>query len=294
MSDKRKNIFSKPLWRYWNYFHERTKNKNISYDDFFHLIRDEISQNNLFISKEEKMCHILLWDLWYSDAKKEIRHIFFEEKELKDFLLGVKLRYFDEIKQYIFNNGETNKGILLNSKLKSLEEQESKELKFALHVPYENEKNGFAFHIILLANGSFQFLWLHGEKSGCFDEYNYLRGKLDEENLSNLQLAFNVLSYINTYPDCVRKGVPSRFSDAEIKEGYVLEISDTILNNKSLLKTGERKISAHPRSAYFKVLKSDFYKPENRGKMILVRETFINGKAETLLTADNLSKFKKM
>ena len=101
--------------------------------------------------------------------------------------------------------------------------------------------------------------------------------------MSYLRLAVNTIAYMNTFPECIKEGVPE-----EQKEEYSKSIglAEKVIEITEIEKSG-KVIVPHFRRGYFKRLTSDFY-TKKKGQIIFVSETMVKGTSKTVYTADNL------
>ena len=239
------------------------------------------------VPKEQQSVKLQL-DLWHKDYKGEFLHVWFEQKELYDFLQNdVALKDLVSIKHYLADNGDH-----LNEK--DLDDP-SIEFSFiqhdiALHVPCLEE--GYAFSFCLLPDNTITLFFVDDEGAGQINEseYNIAKSRKDEDSKvveRNFRFAVNLLAYMECFPECVREGVPTTNNETEYQtkgRNIRLGISEKVMEDGQ--KGAKRP---HMRKGYFKCLSSDFYK-NKRGQIIFVRETMVKGKSKTVDMSDDEKK----
>lgn len=93
--------------------------------------------------------------MWREDYKGELLHIFFLDKQLRDFLQQTPLSDLDGIKKFLYENGQTEVRYLNFKETKA-----TVMYKFALHLPYESD--GFAFSLSIEDDGSVELYFSIG------------------------------------------------------------------------------------------------------------------------------------
>ncbi len=234
---------------------------------------------------KEQQSVILRLNLWHKDYKGEFLHVWFEQKELYDFLQNdVALKELESIKKYLYANGDhlTEKDLYDPSISYNYVRHD-----IALHVPYLEE--GFAFSFYLLPDNTITLFFADDEGAGQINEseYNIAKSRKDEDAKvveRNFRFAVNLLAYMECFPECVREGVPTTNNETAYQTKGInvrLGISEKVMENGQ--KGAKRP---HMRKGYFKCLSSDFYK-NKRGQIIFVRETMVKGKSKTVDMSDD-------
>lgn len=153
---------------------------------------------------------ILHLNFWHKDYKGEFLHVWFEQKELYDFLQnGVSLKELESIKQHLTANGD-----LLSEKdiYDPFIEYNYVRYDIALHVPYLEE--GYAFSLCLMSDDTIAIFFADEDGVGQIheSEYNITKSSNDEDGKSverNFRFAVNLLAYMECFPECVHDGVPN-------------------------------------------------------------------------------------
>ncbi len=281
--------YSEPLAQIWDAYNESQKIKPISYQDFIYqwIYRD--MNNPFYPSNSYTQAHIFVAEMFYSDATKQMLHLFFIDSYLRDFLMEMPINDFQGLTQYIIDNGVKRKSgaiSLLGSKTDELSNISN--YSFGIHIPYENKYKGYAFDFTYDYNTK-QLLFCFAVDKGCsyinLNNYEELLKKKtpdSEKSLQYLRLAINTIIYMDTFPNCVVDGTPD-----EIKNDYCKKIT---IAEKVLESTSDKSVRPHFRRGYFKRLTSDFY-TRMKGKTVFVSPTMVNGVSKTIYTAGNLEEF---
>ena len=277
------------MWAQYKKYHRIYKG---SIEDFF-----KVKNNQILTSYDASPLDIQSWtsilDLWRLDAHKKFIHIYFKDKELRDYLADMKLHDLDGIVQFLFNQGETfYYAPSLDTKNVLVTPEKVKTFSFGIHVPYEKEDKGYAFQLTYNQNNEMSLLWAQGINQGLCSAENYkanLSGKGEHAEFFayTFRLAINTIAYMNAFPECVKEGVPTT---EEETISYILDTSEKFYEP---VKNPDpnRMVTPHPRKGYFKYLQSDFYK-EKRGHIVWVSETYVNGKAQTVVKSKDEKKLK--
>lgn len=239
-------------------------------------------------TQAEKQATILKLNLWNKDYKGEFLHIWFEQKELYDFLRNdVDLKELESIKHYLSANGDhlTEKDTYDPSVEFSFVRHD-----IALHVPYLEE--GYAFSFCLMSDNNIALFFADDEGVGQIHEteYNIAKSRKDEDAKvveRNFRFAVNLLAYMECFPECVHEGVPTTNNETAYQtkgRNIRLGTSEKVLEDEQ--KGAKRP---HMRKGYFKCLSSEFYK-NKRGQIIFVRETMVKGKSKTVDMSNDDSK----
>ncbi|MCU7550417.1 hypothetical protein OCK74_14950 [Chitinophagaceae bacterium LB-8] len=279
----RKVYYSKPLKYFWQHLY-RTQKKftpDFTDDQIFTLLRRNIlaAPMGAFETPESRSLVISGLELWRDDYKGELLHIFFLDKQLRDFLEKTPLSDLDGIKKFLYENGQSKDVIHLYSK----EQFESVVYRFALHLPYEAD--GYAFSLSLENDGSVELYFSLGENGGRMSDKFYadVNKKGDEVSLTlskMFRLAINTIAYMNCFPDCVADGVPKNLferSEDKSARNFTFQLSEKIrdIDNSQLSKI------PHFRKGHFRLLQSDYF-VNKKGQIIFVAEAMVKGKAKTV------------
>lgn len=230
-------------------------------------------------------------NFWHLDYQGKLLHVWFEQKELYDFLQNdVALKELSSIKQYLSANGDHLKEQDLHDPSKAYD---FVRYDIALHVP--NLEEGYAFSFCLLFNNTIELFFVDDEGVGRINEtdYNIAKYRGDDEALSierDFRFAVNLLAYMECFPECVRNGVPSTNNETLYhSKGRNIRLSIS----EKVLEDGQKGVKRpHMRKGYFKCLSSSFYK-NKRGQIIFVRETMVKGKSKTVDLSDDEKKVEK-
>lgn len=245
-------------------------------------------QSNL--TESEKIQYINLIALLRLDHDKKVKHIFFKDKKLRDYLQEMPLADLQGIKQYIKDNGGFNLLPTLNKR----NTIPTNTFGLCLHIPYEEA--GYAYYFQL--STKLYLLGEYSEKPICFiineERYDSLltnktRTKKDEEDLKAFRLAINTIAYMFCFPNCVIDGVPQNFTEPQYSNFNVtLEKSEQFLEIEKRAKSEkETAITPHFRKGYFKLLRSERF-THKRGQIIFSHPTMVKGNAQTILTDESI------
>lgn len=274
--------YSKPLSDMWAQYRKYHRLYKGSVEDFY-----KVKNNQIFTTPGATPLNIQSWisilDLWRLDAHKKFIHIYFKDKELRDYLANMKLHYLDGIVEFLFSQGQTfYVAPSIDSKHVFATPEKVKTYSFGIHVPYEKEDKGYAFQLTYTEDKNMSLLWAQGTNEGWCNAENYkenLNGKGEHAEFFayTFRLAINTIAYMNAFPECVTEGVPPTEEDTL---SYILNTSEKIQES---VKNPDpnRTVTPHFRSGYFKFCGSEFYK-EKRNQIIFVSETMVNGKAKTI------------
>ena len=284
--------YSKPLSDMWSQYKQYYRLSKGSVEDFFKEKNQQILTTPA--SPLDIQCWASILDLWRLDAHQKFNHIYFKQKELRDFLADMKLHDLDGIINFIFSRGETFYfAPSLDTKKVLQTAQKIQTFSFGIHVPYEGENKGYAFQLTYSEKKELSLLWAVGTNQGWCSAEDY------KENLKNkgkhskffafiFRLAINTIAYMNAFPECVTEGVPPT---EEETLSYMLDTSEKVYN--TVKNPGSnRTVTPHFRKGYLKYLQSDFY-TNKKGQIIFVQETMVNGKAKTVEKSKDENKLKK-
>lgn len=291
----RKVYYSKPLKHFWDYYNLNRKRlpSNLSDDQVFEIIRNNIlnAPNDSFENNSSKQIVMSGWEMWRSDSKGEILHIFFLDKELRDRLESMQLSDLRAIISFLKEKGKNRK----LHHLYSNQQSDHLVFQFAIKIPYESE--GYAFSLSFEEDGNVQLYFSIGENGGIMSNkfYEESNKKQDEISLTQtkmFRLAINTIAYMECFPDCVDDGVPENlYIRSEILSG----------KNKSLQMSEKLKDSEnsnlsprpHPRRPHLRWLGSDYF-THKKGKLIFVKGSMVKAKAKTVKTSNDLDSFTEM
>ena len=232
----------------------------------------------------------VLLSLWWKDYKKEILHVWLQQKELFSFLgEELELKDFDGIKLYLNDNKIWKRSEPTEEKCPTID--------IAIHFPLKanqtTNKEGYVYSLILMPDNSIMLYYADDDGTGQINEreYKIANNGNDDASISaarNFKFAMNMLAYMSCFPECVRNGVPKSYKTNVYKpkgKNIILKTADKI--KVSIGSKGA--IRPHYRKQYFKYLASPFYK-NKRGQFVLVSGTVVNAKAKTVEMSDNQDK----
>lgn len=274
----KKITYSKPLARQWEGYNKfRMKDETV---DLF--LERKLWENHINspYSANVKQSNVFSMYLWYSDAKKEMLHLYFMDKKLKDFLANLKLADIDGIIKYVNDNS------LITNHLDKLE---TNYYTFGIHLPNEKQDNAYAFGLMTNHLNEIVLTWSIGaDKGWCPVVKYYELLKEDSQNAKEItrifRLAINTIAYMEAFPECIVEGVPRYVKEPRKDNNFIVNVSDKVLEYQ---KDDGKMMRPHFRKGYYKRLSSDFYK-NKKGQIIFVSETMVNGKAKTVYTKDDL------
>jgi hypothetical protein len=290
----RKVYYSKPLKYFWQYLYGTQKKltPNFSNDQIFILLRENIIASPKTSHENEVSRSIVIsgLEMWRDDYKGELLHIFFLDRNLKDFLEKTALSDLDGVKKFLYDKGKSKEVAHLYSN----EITENVVYKFALHLPYESD--GYAFSLSIENDGSVELYFSLGENGGRMSDkfYNETIKKSDEVSLTTskmFRLAINTIAYMNCFPDCVADGVPKNLFERDedkLARNITFRLSENI---KDIEKLPLSKIP-HFRKGHFRLLQSDYF-ANKKGQLVFVTETMVKGKAKTVSTSEDINDFAR-
>ncbi len=289
----RKVYYSKPLKHFWDNLYRKQKQftPDFTDDQIFEVLRNNVlnSPVTAFETHASKQLIVSGWEMWRVDSKGELLHIFFVDKELRDFLESTTLSDLDGIKHFLYENGQNRSVFHLysNKQINHIVYQ------FALHIPYESE--GYAFSLSVEEDGSLELYYSLGENGGRMSDKFYVdvNKKNDEISLTHskmFRLAINTIAYMSCFPECVDDGVPKdlleRGEDLSARN-FSLQLSDKIKESEG------SKLSKRPhfRKGHFRLLRSEKF-VNKKGQVVFVSETMVKGRAKTVSTSPEMGKLK--
>jgi len=284
--------YSKPLSEMWSQYNKFYRIYRGTVDEFYSEKNKQIF-STFNQSPEDIQCHTGILDLWRLDAHKKFMHIYFKQKELRNFLQDMKLADLDGIVDFLFQSGETFYfEPSLDTKKYLGKPEKIQTYSFGIHVPYEKEGKGYAFQLCYNEQKELDLIWAVGNNEGWCSAETYEQNLKNEGEHSDFfvkifRLAINTIAYMKVFPECVIEGVPPSENETL---AYTLGISEKVIepvSNPDSTKT----IVPHFRKGYLKRLSSDYY-THKKGQIIFVSETMVNGTAKTVEKSKNESKMK--
>lgn len=281
--------YSVPLRDMWKRFHDwSVRMHNTDGGAFYDMVYKYAMTQH---TQEARQAILLQLNFWYKDYKGEFLHVWFEQKELYEFLRNdVSLKELPSIKQYLADTG---------NRLKEKDfydpsiEYDYVRYDIALHVPYLEE--GYAFSFCLMPDNTVAIFFADDEGAGQIheSEYNIVKSRKDEDSIAverDFRFAVNLLAYMECFPECVRDGVPIVNNETNYQykgRNIRLGVSEKVLEE------GQKGVKRpHMRKGYFKRLDSPFYK-NKRGQIIYVPETMVKGKSKTVDMSDDERKIEE-
>jgi hypothetical protein len=288
----RKIYYSKPLKYFWQNLYSPQKKLTpfFSDDQIFAVLRQNIlsAPSLSFAFPELRGLLISGLELWRDDCGGNLLHIFFLDKQLRDFLENTALSDLEGIKMFLYESGQSKDVLHLYSN----EQNTHVVYRFSLHLPYETE--GYAFSLSLENDDSLELFFSQGENGGRMADKFYAdtNKKTDSISLTTckmFRLAINTIAYMNCFPDCVTDGVPrnlfERTEDNSVKS-YTFSLSDAVKEK------GNSPLSKIPhfRKGHFRIYKSDYF-ANKKGQVVFIAETMVKGKAKTVTMSTETNKF---
>lgn len=288
----RKVYYSRPLKYFWKHLYGTQKKLTPDFTDeqVFYSLKRNLLVNPIGNGETQESRQLVIsgLELWRTDSKGELLHIFFLDKQLRDFLEDTPLSDLDGIKKFLYENGQSNDVFHTYSNIKS----EHTIYKFALHLPYEAD--GYAFSFSIEEDGAVELYFSQGENGGRMSDkyYTELNKKNDQISLTILKmfrLAINTIAYMKCFPDCVAEGVPNNLFEKSVGKAdrnVTFQLSEKIkdIGNSSISKI------PHFRKGHFRLLQSDYF-AKKKGEVIFVAETMVKGKAKTVSMSPEIDEF---
>lgn len=288
----RKVYYSKPLKYFWEnlYGTQKKFTPEFTDDQIFDILRNNIlnSQETSYETKVSKQLIVSGWEMWRVDAKGELLHVFFIDRQLRDFLETTTLSDLEGIKNFLQEKGQTRSVFHLYSNKQS----NHVVFQFALHIPYESE--GYAFSLNVEEDGSIELYYSLAENGGRMSDkfYKDVNKKNDEISLTHskmFRLAINTIAYMSCFPECVNDGVPKNLlerGENMLAKNLSLQISEKIKENEN------SKLSRRPhfRKGHFRHLRSEKF-VNKKGQVVFIPETMVKAKAKTVSTSAEIDRF---
>lgn len=290
----RKIYYSRPLKFFWQelYATQKKLTPYFSDDRIFAILRQNIlsAPDRSFGFPEMRGLMVSGLELWREDAAGELMHIFFLDRQLRDFLQDTQLSDIEGVKKFLYENGKDHEVLHLYSR----EQTRHVVYRFALHLPYEDE--GYAFSLSIEEDNSVELYFSHGENGGRMADKFYKDTLKREDQIATeaskmFRLAINTIAYMKCFPDCVADGVPKDMLEKTTPDragSFTVGLSDKIRDN------GNSPLSKIPhfRKGHFRVLHSDYF-ANKKGQVVFVAETMVKGKAKTVSTSAAIDIFTK-
>lgn len=286
--------YSRPLKFFWQELYA-TQKKFTPYftdDQIFAILRRNLlaAPDASFEFPEMKGLMVSGLELWRKDAAGELMHLFFLDRQLRNFLQDTQLSDIEGVKNFLYENGRDHEVLHLYSK----EKTRHVTYQFALHLPYEAE--GYAFSLSIEQDGSVELYFSQGQNGGRMADrfYKETQKRNDQvalEASKMFRLAINAIAYMKCFPECVAEGVPK---DMLEKSHYGRAASFTVGLSDKIRDTEKSTLSKMPhfRKGHFRVLHSDYF-ANKKGQVVFVAETMVKGKAKTVSSSPDIDKFPK-
>ena len=202
--------------------------------------------------------------LLYNDIIGKTLHIFIPDQKLYKLLESIPVKDITGMKNYIKENGEDTifKKLKISKDFKDAEFEdlpEQKCLYYCIHFPVEINKNGLSVRLRINKDELICDYIIGNEVASFSSESKYLKNPetvTDKTDIKMWQLMVNTFFYIKTFPECVKKGVPSGFTfefptkSEKIKIG----ISEKILEKTEIKNNNSIIITPHFRKGHFRYL----------------------------------------
>lgn len=288
----RKVHYSQPLKYFWKNLYRTQKRltPELTDEQIFKLLKTNLLRIPLAPNETQELRGLTIsgLDLWRDDTKRELLHIFFLDKQLRNLLEDMPLPDLEGIKKFLYENGEIRDIFRYYSNAKT----EHFTYKFALHLP--NEADGYAFSLVIEEDNSIELYFSHGENGGRMADkyYTNLNKRTDDISLTILKmfrLALNTIAYMNCFPDCVADGVPKDLFEKSVGQTDKSLTFNSSEKIKDINSSPTAKIP-HFRKGHFRLLQSDYF-ANKKGQIVFVAETMVKGKAKTVSMATNTDEF---
>jgi len=284
--------YSSPLKFFWDELYGKQKKftPEMSEEQIFNILRHNFLSRPYALGESSETIDLMLsgLQLWKEDSKGDFLHIFFLEKQLRDFLEKTPLSDLDGIRRYLYENGINKKVVYFKTNSQS----NCVIYNFGLHIPYET--NGYAFSLSLDENDTMELYFSHGNNNGRHSDKFYadLNKKSDKKSLifsKMFRLAINTIAYMKCFPECVSEGVPRISYDRDedrSERNITFQLSEKITDSED----SQRSKIPHFRKGFFRALRSDYY-THKKGEIIYVTETMVKGKAKTVSKSKDIEDF---
>lgn len=240
------------------------------------LLEEDISPEEYIIEKGgffEKGFYFLIQHEFYY---KDIPSIYFEEKELKQFLLDTEsVKDYTVIKDYIEENS-----------IKNEQANEAGIFLSMIHFRIPDEKDAYTY--LLFYDKVDNYIAVL-----CTQDLNIKTfvNDLEKEkpinftsNEQQIKLLFNYIYYVHTFPDALIEGKPVTAEADKVHAffpKFTIKTTDKIIEKIDRDEKG-RKVT-HFRRGHFRVLRSDYF-VNKHNKVVFVKGSIVHGKpAKTLI-----------
>lgn len=287
----RKVHYSQSLKYFWKHLYGTQKKLTPEFTDeqIYYSLKTNLLKSPLAPGETQEIRGLTIsgLELWREDSKGQLLHIFFLDKQLRDFLEETRLPDLEGIKKFLYEKGQTEE--IFHTYSNTTTEHFS--YKFALHMP--NEADGYAFSLIIEDDDSVELYFSHGQNGGrmadkYYTDLNKENDKISLTILKMFRLALNTIAYMNCFPDCVADGVPKDLFERSVGKtdrNITFHVSEKI---KDIDSSPTSKMP-HFRKGHFRVLQSDYF-ANKKGQIIFVAETMVKGKAKTVSMSEDINK----
>ena len=285
--------YSTPLKTFWNDLYRVQKKYTPEFTDeqIFMILKQNLLTAPLHPDESPVTRELMVsgLELWREDMRGELLHIYFLDKELRDFLGKTPLTDLEGIRQYFYENGKRNEIAYIGTKSKV----NCVVYNYGLHIPYENE--GYAFSLILYEDNTIELYFSRGDNNGRISDkfYKELNSKKDNESIEIckfFRIAINTIAYMKCFPECVAEGVPKitkPSGEDRSEKNIIFQMSNKIIDSD----ISQTSKIPHFRKGYFRLLQSDYF-THKKGEMIFIKETMVKGKAKTVSTSEKIEEFE--
>lgn len=288
----KKAHYSQPLKYFWKHLYGTQKKLTPEFTDeqIFYSLKTNLLKIPLGANETQEVRGLTIsgLELWREDSKGELLHIFFLDKQLRDFLEEMRLPDLEGIKKFLYENGEIKQ--IFHTYSNTITEHFT--FKFALHIP--NEADGYAFSLRIEDDGSVELYFSQGKEGGLMSDKYYT--DLIKENdtisltiLKMFRLALNTIAYMNCFPDCITDGVPKDLFEPSVRK---TDTNITFHISEKIRDIGESPTSKIPhfRKGHFRRLQSDYF-VNKKGQIVFVAETMVKSNAKTVSMSDDIGNF---
>ena len=283
--------YGKALAYFWNKYHIYYEKEKLDPQGvYIKMKKDVINPSGRDLTEDMKQAELLGTELWYSDFIGETTHLFFVDRELRDFLSSTKLSDLQGVKEYLKVRGKETQVVITSTK----EREQILMFSFSIHLPFEED--AYAFQLGIDSANQLTLLFCRGDRLSTIPErlYPELEKSSEEINAVNAEifrLAINILAYLNCFPECIKDGVPPHeVNNYEARPSKIIGTSTRVIEAITSEEIGHQTIP-HFRKGHFRLLKSEYFK-NKQGQLVFVHQTMVNGIAKTVYTSENLELFE--